>query len=225
VAIKDSADRWVRDKPVQAMVSIVIAGLVVGGVVGLGAGYKIEQNRVASGVNRLKAQVAQGHRTKPKATKPAAKGFGLSNERIGAVTAVGATTIGLRTKRLGVLQLHTTNTTQFEQAAGGSQSALSVGSHAVLTIGGDVLVLPKGSLLGRAITNVAQNAFTLAKVGKTGPTTVKFSKLKVIDVVSASTRSDVKTGSDVMVGGREASKGDFAAVEVIVLPTGSGFAK
>jgi hypothetical protein len=225
VAIKDSADRWVRDKPVPAMVSIVIAGLVVGGVVGLGAGYKIEQNRVASGVNRLKAQVNAGHRTKTKTTSPAAKRLSLSNERIGSVTAIGTGTIGLRTKRLGVVQVQTTNATQFEKATSGSRSAITVGSRAVLTIGGDVLVFSSGSLLGRQITKVAPNSFTLAKVNSTGPTTVSFAKLKVFDVLSAAQRSDIKQGSSLMVSGHGSTNSGFDAVEVILLPTGSGFAK
>jgi hypothetical protein len=226
VAIKDSVDRWVRDKPVPAMVSIVIAGLVVGGLVGLGAGYKIEQNRVASGVNRLKAQVNLAHRTKPKTTTPAVKRFSLSTERIGSVTTIGTNTIGLRTKRLGLVQLQTTNATQFEKVTSGSQSAITVGSRAVLTIGGDILVVSSGSLLGRPITKAAHSSFTLGKANATGPTTtVAFSKLKVIDVVSTATRSDIKQASELMVGGHAPSTGSFTAVEVIVLPAGSGFAK
>jgi len=207
------------------MASIVIAGLVVGGAIGLGAGYKIEQNRVASGVNRLEAEVSQGHRTKPTTTTPAAKRLSLSNERIGSVTAVATATFGLLTKRLGLVQLQTTNATQFEQATSGSQSAITVGSRALLTIGGDILVVPKGSLLGRSITKVGHSSFTLAKLNSTGPTTVAFSKLKVFDVVSAANRSDIHKGSELIVGGHGSGTGGFVAVEVIVLPKGSGFAK
>lgn len=226
MAIKDSADGWVRAKPVQAMVFVVVGGLVVGGVVGLAAGYKIEQNRVASGVNRLKAQISQSHQTKSAATKPAAvKGFGLSNERVGSLTAIGASTISLRTQRLGVLQLHTTSLTQYEQAGSGPQSDITVGSRALLTIGGDVLVLAKGSLLGRPVTKVAHDSFSYAKANTTGTATVAFSHIKALDVLSAASRSDLKKGSDVLVGGRTLSKGDFVVVEVILLPTGSGFAK
>jgi hypothetical protein len=225
VAIKDSADRWVRDKPVPAMVSIVIAGLVVGGVVGLGAGYKIEQNRVSSGLNRLRAAVNHGHPSNTKTTTPVAKRLSLSSERIGSVTAIATNTIGLRTKRLGLVQVQTTNTTQFEKATGGSRSAITVGSRAVLTIGGDVLVFSSGSLLGRQITKVAANSFTLAKVGSTGPTTVSFAKLKVFDVLSAAKRSDIKQGSALMVSGHGSTNSSFVAVEVILLPAGSGFAK
>jgi len=206
------------------MVSIVIAGLVVGGVVGLGAGYKIEQNRVSAGVNRLKAQVAQGHRTTPTSTNPAVKRLSLSNERIGSVTAISTDTIGLRTKKLGVVQLQTTNATQFEKAISGSRSAVTVGSRAVLTIGGDVLVFSNGSLLGRSITKVGPNSFTLAKVNSTKATTVAFAKLKVFDVLTAAKRADIKTGSDLMVSGHGSGTG-FVAVEVILLPAGSGFAK
>jgi hypothetical protein len=225
VAIKDSADGWVRAKPMQAIVFVVVGGLVVGGVIGLAAGYKIEQNRVASGVNRLKAQINQSHQTKSAAKKPAVKGFGLSNERVGSVTAIGTTTISLRTQRFGVLQLHTTSLTKYEQAGTGSHSDITVGSRALVTIGGDVLVLANGSLLGRPITKVAGNSFSYAKANAAGTATIAFSHIKVLDVLSGASRSDVKTGTDVLIGGRTPSKGDFVVDEVIVLPTGSGFAK
>ena len=60
MGIKDSTETWVRGKPVQAMVVIGLVGLVIGGLVGVGAGFKIEQNRTKSDVAALKAQIKAG---------------------------------------------------------------------------------------------------------------------------------------------------------------------
>ena len=48
-------------------------------------------------------------------------------------------------------------------ASKGEADPLTVGSRALVTIGGDVLVLAKGSLLGRPVTKVAQSAVDAVK--------------------------------------------------------------
>jgi hypothetical protein len=215
----------------RALLVLLVVGLVLGGVVGLAAGYEIEHHRVASGLNRLRAQTKPGTGgqagTTPtvKTSGPGIKASGLANERVGVVTANGASSISVRTPRLGVLQVHTTSATQFELAKRGSRSDIVAGSRAVVTLSGDLLVLGSKSLLGRAITGVNADSFSVEKVNGSGTTSISFSKLKLIDVLSAATRADVKSGSDVLVGGRSPSKGDFVAAEVVVLPAKSPFAK
>jgi hypothetical protein len=225
VTIKDSAEGWVRGKPLRRMLFIVVAGIVLGGVVGTAAGYKIEQNRTSSGVNHLKAQITRAHSIPTATTKPGAKSLVLPAERAGTVTVVRANAITLATKRLGVLRILTTTATQVEDVGGGSKADVKVGGRAIVTIGGDVLLLSGKSLLGRPITNVTSDSFAVAKVNGTGTTTIMFSKVKVIDSVSGAQLSDIKKGSNVLVGGHAPTNGDFTAVEVIVLPPGSGFAR
>ena len=60
MSIKDSAETWVRGAPGQALILVAAVGIVIGGVVGLGAGFKIEQNRTRSDVKKLRAQLQQG---------------------------------------------------------------------------------------------------------------------------------------------------------------------
>ena len=59
MTIKDSTEGWVRNKPALAMVAVAAVGLVVGGLIGLGVGYKIEKNRVQDDVQRLQSQLKQ----------------------------------------------------------------------------------------------------------------------------------------------------------------------
>jgi Domain of unknown function (DUF5666) len=225
VANKESADGWIRSKPMRAMTAVLAGGLVLGGLVGLGVGYKIEQNRVSSRVTRLRTQLAsQSHRTAP-ATTPVAKRSGLGAERVGKITAIGADTITVSTKRLGTLQLHTTSATKVERAMTGSKSAITVGRPVLITLSGrEVIVLPPASSLGRSVTKVAPDSFSVTKAIGHGTATVSFAKVTSIDSVSAATRSDLENGDAVIVAGHAEGKGNFVAVEVIVLPTGSGFA-
>jgi hypothetical protein len=230
VAIKDSADQWARGKPMRALLVLLVVGLVLGGLIGSAAGYEIEHHRVASGLKRLRAQTKPGTAgeagTSPvKTGGPGIKTSGLANERVGVVSAIGANEISVRTARLGVLQVHTTSATQFELAKSGSRSDIAAGSRGIVTLTGDLLVLGSKSLLGRAITGVAADSFSVEKVNGSGTTSISFSKLKVIDVLSAATLTDVKIGSEVLVGGRSPSKGDFVAAEVVLLPAKSPFAK
>ena len=168
MAIKDAAVGWARAKPVPAMVAIVAAGLVFGGAVGTVAGFKIEQHRAAAGVNRLKAKVAPGQPTRTTTTNPRVKHSALANERVGTVTAIGADSITLNTTRLGVLKLRTTSATHFEQVRGATVTDIKAGSRAVVTLGGDVLVVAASSLLGRPVTKVAGDSFAIGEGRRAG---------------------------------------------------------
>ena len=65
MAIKDSAEGWVRGKPVLAMVVVALIGAVVGGVIGLGVGFKVEQSRTRDDVKRLQQQIKSSGAANP----------------------------------------------------------------------------------------------------------------------------------------------------------------
>ena len=84
-------------------------------------------------------------------------------------------------------------------------------------------MLAQRSALGLAVSKVASNSISLDKAGGRGLTTLSFGKVKVIDTISAARASDIKSGSAILAGG-QTNKGTFDATEVILLPSGSGFA-
>ena len=112
MGIKDSTEDWVRGKPAQAMILVAALGLVVGGVIGLAGGYKIEQSRTKSDVKRLQDQL------KGAVASGAPIGATVKlGQRVGKVTTVNGTTITLTTNRLGSQQIKTSATTAFEKTA------------------------------------------------------------------------------------------------------------
>ena len=230
MAIRESTDSWVRAKPMRAMAVILAAGLVFGALVGLGGGYKIEQNRVSSGVARLRTQLAsQTHQATPSSTPgvktPVTKKSGLGTERVGKISAIGADTITVATKRLGTLQVHTSSATKIEQAVKGTENDITAGRSVLITINGrEVIVLPSGTLLGRPVMKVAADSFSVAKAVGHGTAKVSLAKVTSVDSTSAAARSDLTDGSMVIIAGHAAGKGNFVAVEVVLLPVGSGFA-
>ena len=143
MAIKDSAETWVRGKPTSALILVAAVGVVIGGLIGLGAGYKIEQSRTKSDVTRLQKQIkAAGVVT----------GAGPLGQRVGKVTATAPDSITLSTKLQGTQKVTTSATTQFAKTVPGKTSDIVVGDRLLLTKNaGDVIVLAKGSKLGRPV--------------------------------------------------------------------------
>ena len=213
----ETSSNWYRGRPVLSMIVVGVVGLVVG----LGAGYKIEQSRTRSDVNRLKAQI---HNTAATGTKPIASHSGLLDERVGKASVVKAGSVTVVTRKGRSFQVQTTGA-KFERAVSGRKTDIAVG-HRVLVSGSgsDVLVLPPTSLLGRLVTHVAGNSFSVKKAGASGVTTILLSKVKSIDTVSGAKSTDLETGGDLLASGRGSSKTAFSAVEVILLPSGSAFA-
>ncbi len=221
MSIKDSAETWVRGAPGQAMILVAAVGIVIGGVVGLGAGFKIEQNRTRSDVKKLRAQLQQGVGGSGGTAPTASASLG---QRIGKVTTTAGGTLTVVTKRQGTQSVHTTGTTRYEQLVKGSTANVVVGRRILVTVSGDaVVVLPAGSQLGRMVTNVSSDSITIAKAKNAKAGVIPISKVKVVDTTSAATAADFKTGTEVLAGGRGTGH-DFSAVEVILLPTGSPFA-
>ena len=223
MAIKDSADKWVRGKPTQAIVIIALVGVIVGGLVGLGVGFKIEQNRTSSDVKRLHAQL----------NAAAAGGSGGSGvnlagpvgQRTGKVTAVGPASLTLSTPRQGPQKIQASPTTVFEKAVKGTTADIAVGRHVLVTIvATDVIVLPEGSKLGREVASVGSESFTLKKPNGDRSGQLTLAKVKGVYTLVPAKRSDFKVKDAVFAGGRTAGKGAFAATEVILLDPNSGFA-
>ena len=201
-------------------------GLLLGGVVGLGAGYKIERDRTRSDVRRLTANLTKDKKTTPTGAKrTAVKEIALLNERIGRVTKIGSDTITVQTKRGRTFSsIHTTNATRYEQAAAGKRTDIAVGRRILTTTSGsDAIVLAQHSALGLAVSKVASNSVSLDKAAGRGVARLSFAKMKVIDTISTTRASDIKSGSMILAGG-QTNKGTFDASEVILLPSDSGFA-
>ena len=220
MAIKDSAETWVRGKPAQAVVVVAVIGLVIGGVIGLGAGYQIEKNRTKSDVSKLKKIIAGGS-----GGSGPAFGNGPLGQRVGKVTALGTNSITVATKRQGTQTFHTSATTQFEQTVKGKTSDITAGRRVLVTISGrDVILLPVGSKLGRLVTTVGSESFSIAKVNGGPGAKLTLANVKSVDTLTPAKFSDITSGGTVLAGGRANGKDSFGAVEVILLESGSGFA-
>ncbi|MGO9875608.1 MAG: hypothetical protein ACLPVY_17630 [Acidimicrobiia bacterium] len=217
MSIKDSAETWVRGAPGQAMILVAAVGIVIGGVAGLGGGFKIEQNRTKADVKQLRAQL------QARAPGTAATAGGSLGQRIGKVTDLTAETITLQTKRKGDQAVHTTSTTLFEQLTKGSNADIAVGDRILVTLSGtEVIVLPASSKLGRMVTAVTSTSIALAKGNSARAGSIPINKVRVVDTTTPAQLSDFKAGSEVLAGGRGTGQ-NFSAVEVILLPAGSGF--
>jgi hypothetical protein len=227
VAIKDSADKWVRGKPTQAIIIIALVGVIVGGLVGLGVGFKIEQNRTSSDVKRLHAQL---NAAAAGGSAGGSGGSGVSltgpvGQRTGKITAVGTDSLTISTKRQGPQKIQTSSTTVFEKAVKGTTADIAVGRHVLVTIvATDVIVLPEGSKLGREVASVGSESFTLKKPNGDRSGQLSLTKVKVVNTLAPAKLSDFKVKDAVFAGGRTAGKGKFAATEVILLDPKSGFA-
>jgi hypothetical protein len=203
------------------MILIAAVGIVVGGVAGLGAGFKIEQNRTRSDVKKLRAELARKNSGSAAPSASAALG-----QRIGKVTKTAGGTITVTTRRQGAQDLLTTATTQFEQTVKGTTADIVVGRRVLVTVSGTaVIVLPTTSQLGRTVSSVGSDSFAIAKTNNAKAGSVQMGTVKEVDTVSTAKLADVKVGSEVLSGGRTAAaKGAFNAAEVILLPAGSAFA-
>ena len=219
MGIKDSTENWVRGKPAQAMILIAALGLVVGGVIGLAGGYKIEQSRTKSDVKRLQDQIKKASRRRARSP-----GTGAVGQRVGKVTAIKDTTITITSNKQGSQQINTSANTAFETTAKGTTSDITVGSRLLVALNGaNIIVLPKDSQLGRLVTNVGSETFSIARPKGGRPLTIKLEKVKDVSTTTPAAISDVKVDSEVLAGGRSASKEVFGAVEVIVLPANNPF--
>ena len=65
MSIKTSTDEWVRKGPTQAIAVVAAVGIIVGGLVGFGVGFKVEQSRTKDEVKKLQKQAAKAKAPPP----------------------------------------------------------------------------------------------------------------------------------------------------------------
>jgi len=215
VAIKDSAESWVRGKPVLAMVVVALIGIVVGGVIGLGVGFKVEQSRTRKDVQRLQQKIKEAGVVNPAAP---------IHVQVGTVTSSSPGTLDVRTAKRGQETIQATATTTYEQTASAATADIAVGRRVLVSKGAkEVIILSSTSKLGRVVASVGADSFALSN-SKGKQVKVKLSDVQKVYKLTPATAADAKVGSVVLAGGRGAGKNGFAAVEIIVLPTVSAFA-
>jgi hypothetical protein len=216
MSIKTSAEEWVRKGPTQAIAVVAAVGIVVGGLIGLGVGFKIEQSRTKSDVEKLQKEL----RAKAAPKDGASSALG---QRVGKVSATNP--IVVTTKKRGAQTLTTTSTTKFWTAEKGTIADVHSGLRLLVTVGGkEIIVLPADSKLGRVITGVGSDNIKIAAGNGAPAGGFKTAEVHVVSTVKPAKESDVKTGDSVLATGHATNDKTFAAVEVIVLPADSGFA-
>jgi hypothetical protein len=195
-------------------VIVALLGAVIGGVIGLGVGFKVEQSRTRKDVKRLQAKLNE---------KGVVNQQGPLGNRVGRVTAASAGLLSVSTKLQGTQQVHTTATTPFEKTAAAKVADIAVGSRVLVSPGGhEVIILASSSKLGRVVSSVGSKDFAITnKKGK--QVKVKLTNVQKVYKLTPATSADAKVGTEVLVGGRGAGKTGFSAVEIIVLPAGSSF--
>jgi hypothetical protein len=217
MSIKTSADEWVRKGPTQAMAVVAAAGLVIGALVGLGLGYKIEQSRTKSDVKKLQAKI----KANSTSTGSAKSALG---QRVGTVTDSSNGIITLSTKKRGSQKLATTDTTVFESVVGGTIADVDSGRRVLVTPGGnEILVLSTDSRLGRIVNSVGSDSIGVAEGNGSPAAKIKTSDVHRVETVKTATATDIAKGDKVLAGGNAKSDSDFNAIEVIVLPDDTGF--
>ena len=158
MSIKTSAEEWVRKGPTQAIAVIAVVGIIVGGLIGIGVGFKLEQSRTKSDVSKLRKELIR-----LKASKSGVV-VGALGQRVGKVTATSATSVTVATKKRGRQTLETTATTVFENAVSGTIADVHSGRRILVTPGGaEIIVLPSSSKLGRKVTKVTSATIKIAK--------------------------------------------------------------
>jgi hypothetical protein len=218
MSIKTSADEWVRKGPTQAIAVVAAVGIIVGGLVGFGAGFKVEQSRTKDEVKKLQRQAA-------KAKAPTGALAGPLGQRIGEVTAISGASITVTAKKRGAQTLVTTVATRFETTERGTIADVHSGDRILVTAGGaEIIVLPADFKIGRKVTSIDSSSIKIAKGNGFPAGTLKTTDVHRVDTAKAAKLADVSTGDSVLAGGRARDNKVFNTIEVIVLPDGSGFA-
>ena len=217
MSIKTSADEWIRKTPTQAIAVVAAVGLVVGVLVGFGVGFKVEQSRTKSDVKKLQARLKS-------TAAPKTLGKGALGQRVGTVTATSGATITVKTKKRGSVVVATTPTTIFEITAKGTIADVQSGRRVLVTAGGnEIVVLPVGSKFGRVVSAVASDFIKVANGNGAPAARIKTPGVHRVETLKPAKFADVKSGDNVLAGGRLTGGKSFSATEVIVLPSDSGF--
>jgi hypothetical protein len=218
----DSVKERIERRPKQAVLVTAIVAVLIGGVIGLAVGYKVEHDRKASHKSTKTTKT-----TVPKSTKTTKPGgaAAATNRAQGTVTATAAGSITIKTLQGSSVKLNLSKTTIVDKAAKGTHTDVTSGRHVLVKAPGvEVLVLRTGSSEGRAVISISASSMGLAAGNGLPAGTVKLSGATVIDRVSPATAADVKTGDRILALGTTGSPAVRNVDVVIILPASSKFA-
>jgi hypothetical protein len=221
----DSVKERIERRPKQAVLVTAIVAVLIGGVIGLAVGYKVEHDRKASHKSTKTTKTTLPKSTKTtKTTKPGGAAA-ATNRAQGTVTATAAGSITIKTLQGSSVKLNLSKTTIVDKAAKGTHTDVTSGRHVLVKAPGvEVLVLRTGSSEGRAVISLSPSSMGLAAGNGLPAGTVKLSGATVIDRVSPATAADVKTGDRILALGTTGSPAVRNVDVVIILPASSKFA-
>ncbi len=204
-----------------ALVGWAVAMLVVGLVVGLGAGYKIEQTRTKNDVKNAKKKTA--------AAKPASTSKTAGAAVVGSVTATapGSVTISLAgggTDAGTTREFATSSDTTVVKATPGTASDITRGARVQYKGSGssgaqEIIVLPADAKLGLSVTSVTPTSMTLRS--NNGKDQTVNTQGATVDTVTTAPTSGLKVGDKILV--QPSATNPSTAAEIIMLPNTSKF--
>jgi hypothetical protein len=216
----DSVKERIERRPKQAVLVTAIVAVLIGGVIGLAVGYKVEHDRKASNKSSKTTKT-----TVPKTTKSPGGGAAATNRAEGTVTATASGSITIKTVQGSSVKLNLSTATVVDKAAKGTHADVTTGRHVLVKAPGvEVIVLRTGSKDGRAVTAISPTSMGLAAGNGLPAGTVKLSDATVIDKVNPATAADVKTGDRIIALGATGSPAVRDVDLVIILPASSKFA-
>lgn len=218
----DSVKERIERRPKQAVLVTAIVAVLIGGVIGLAVGYKVEHDRVTS---KKSSKTTKTTLPKTNTTKPGGGVGAATNRAEGTITATASGSITIKTLQGASVKLNLTKATVVDKAAKGSPTDVTSGRHVLVKAPGvEVLVLRTGSSEGRAVTSISPSSMGLAAGNGLPAGTVKLSGSSVIDKVSPATAADMKTGDRIIALGTSGTPAVRNVELVIILPASSKFA-
>jgi hypothetical protein len=116
-----------------------------------------------------------------------------------------------------------TTAAAFHKTADGDVADIAVGDKLLVATGGrEVIMLADDAEIGREVTRVTDEGFTVSlDKGRSG--NVKAANVEQVYTLTPAQGADAKVGTGVIIAGRRVGTDGFQAVDVIVLPTDSAF--
>ncbi len=211
----------IKRLPLSGILGSVTVILGVGILVGLGAGYKIEQTRVKNDVKAVNARASQS------AAVPAqARAQTASVQFRGKVTANAAHPVNLTFTSTSPLVAN--QATIVVKAMPGTLADIVAGARVVWILKKGqstqvdaVIVLPANAKMGTQVVSATANSMTLKRERKD----VTFSTNgATVETVATASTTDIASGAKVDVQARQTNQA-LDAVEVIVLPNTTKFVR
>jgi hypothetical protein len=207
----------IKRLPLNGILGSAAAVLVVGLVVGLGAGYKIEQSRVKHDVSKANARASES------AAQPQAQGPSSIVQFRGKVATAAANTVNVTV--LGATKALVTNkATIVVKASPGAPTDIVAGVRVLWqakkgqpTQADAVLVLPASAKLGTPVLSATATSMTFKRGAKNVTVTTNGA---TVEKVTPATVTDIAAGAKVVAQVRQTN----TVVELIVLPDNSTFA-